>query len=103
MESNMIDITLTPEASAKFKKLLAEENSSDTVFRIREAKVGCACKSHMELRMGMDERGDAEDEQEVLCEGMPFVIGNDVIDIYGTRYSISLDENELPRILSSDK
>lgn len=102
MESNMLEITLTPEAMNKFKNLLAEEDG-DAVFRIREAKVGCACKSHMELRMGIDERGDSEEEQEVMCEGMPFVIGNDVIDIYGSRYSISLEENDLPKIQALDK
>ena len=98
----MLEITLTPEAMNKFKNLLAEEDG-DAVFRIREAKVGCACKSHMELRMGIDERGDSEEEQEVMCEGMPFVIGNDVIDIYGSRYSISLEENDLPKIQALDK
>ncbi|WP_347865065.1 ErpA-related iron-sulfur cluster insertion protein [Bilophila wadsworthia] len=97
----MLEITLSQEAIAKFKALLTEEDNEDAVYRIREAKVGCACKSHMELRMGIDER--EEEEQEVNVEGIPFIISNDVIDIYGSRYSIDLDENKLPQITALDK
>ncbi|WP_446423643.1 ErpA-related iron-sulfur cluster insertion protein [Mailhella sp.] len=94
----MLNITLSPEAAARFKELLAEEDNEDAVFRIREVKVGMACKSHMELRMGIDEREDEDEEQEVTVEGMPFVINNDVIDIYGSDYDVVLDENGLPNI-----
>lgn len=94
----MLTINLSPEAVARFKELLVEEDNEDAVFRIREVKVGMACKSHMELRMGIDEREDEDEEQEVTVEGMPFVINNDVIDIYGTVYDVVLDENGLPKI-----
>ena len=97
----MLEITLSQEAIAKFKALLTEEDNEDAVYRIREAKVGCPCKSHMELRMGIDER--EEEEQEANVEGIPFIISNDVIDIYGSRYSIDLDENKLPQITALDK
>ena len=97
----MLEITPSQEAIAKFKALLTEEDNEDAVYRIREAKVGCACKSHMELRMGIDER--EEEEQEANVEGIPFIISNDVIDIYGSRYSIDLDENKLPQITALDK
>ena len=97
----MLEITLSQEAIAKFKALLTEEDNEDAVYRIREAKVGCACKSHMELRMGIDER--EEEEQEANVEGIPFIISNDVIDIYGSRYSIDLAENKLPQITALDK
>ena len=36
----MLEVTLAPELVAKFKELLAEEDSEDAVFRIRETKVG---------------------------------------------------------------
>ena len=96
----MLEITLSQEAIAKFKALLTEEDNEDAVYRIREAKVGCACKSHMELRMGIERE---EEEQEANVEGIPFIISNDVIDIYGSRYSIDLDENKLPQITALDK
>ena len=99
----MLEITLSQEAIAKFKALLTEEDNEDAVYRIREAKVGCACTSHMELRMGIDEREEEDEEQEANVEGMPFIISNDVIDIYGSRYSIDLDENKLPQITALDK
>ena len=38
----MLEITLSQEAIAKFKALLTEEDNEDAVYRIREAKVGCA-------------------------------------------------------------
>lgn len=36
----MLDITLAPEISTKFKELLKEEDNDEAVFRIRETKVG---------------------------------------------------------------
>lgn len=99
----MLAITLSPEAIARFKELLEEEDNEDAVFRIREVKVGMACKSHMELRMGIDEREDEDEEQEVTVEGMPFVVSNDVIDIYGTSYNVALDENGLPKITANNQ
>ena len=99
----MLEVTLSPEACEKFKALLADEDSEDAVLRIKEVKVGVACKSHMELRMSIDEREDADEEQEIAVEGMPFVVSNDVIDTYGSRYSITLDENTLPKITALDK
>ncbi len=99
----MLEITLSPESSEKFKNLLAEEDSDDAVLRIREVKVGMACKSHMELRMSVDEREDPDEEQEVEVNGMPFVVNNDVVDTYGSRFSIALDENTLPKVTALDK
>lgn len=98
----MLKITLSPDAIARFKELLADEDNEDAVFRIREVKVGMACKSHMELRMGIDEREDEDEEKEVTVEGMPFVVSNDVIDIYGLEYDVTLDENGLPKIKANN-
>ena len=36
----MLNIMLSPEAVVKLQGLLAEEESDDTVLRIREVKVG---------------------------------------------------------------
>ena len=99
----MLNITLSPEAAARFKELLAEEDNEDAVFRIREVKVGMACKSHMELRMGIDEREDEDEEQEVTVEGMPFVINNDVIDIYGSGTYFYLIPTPMYRQMNDDE
>jgi len=99
----MLEITLSPEALARFQTLLSEEDNEDTVFRIREVKVGMACKSHMELRLGIDEREDADEEQETEVEGMSFVVNNDIIDIYGESFAIAMDENGLPRITALNR
>jgi len=94
----MLEITIASEVSAKFKGLLEGENDSNAVFRIYETKVGGGCKSRMELRVGLDERADADEEQETQVEGLPFVISNDVIDSYGAKYSVTVNENGMPGV-----
>ncbi len=96
----MLNITVAPEILAKFKELLAEEDNEDAVFRIRETKVGGGCKSHMELRVSLDEREDPDEEQEVQIEGLPFVVNEDVIASYGLTYTIFVGENGVPAVSS---
>jgi len=94
----MLAITIASEVSAKFKELLEEENDKNAVFRIYETKVGGGCKSRMELRVSLDERAEADEEQEIQVEGMAFVISNDVIDSYGAKYSVIVNENGMPGV-----
>ena len=82
-------ITLTPEVAAKFKELLVQEADENAVFRIKEVKIGGGWKSHLELRVSMDEREDPDEECEVSVNDLPFVISNEVIDSYGEKYSIA--------------
>lgn len=94
----MLKIDVTPEISNKFKELLKEEDSDDAIFRIRETKVGGGCKSRIELRVSLDEREDPDEEKEVQIDGIPFVVSNEVIDSYGLKYSIFVDENDMPGV-----
>ena len=94
----MLKIDVTPEISNKFKELLKEEDSDDAIFRIRETKVGGGCKSRIELRVSLDERDDPDEEKEVQVDGIPFVVSNEVIDSYGLKYSIFVDENDMPGV-----
>ncbi len=94
----MLNIAMTPEVVAKFKALLAEEDDDDVVFRIREAKVGGGCKSRIELRVGLDERDDPDEEQEIQVDGIPFVVSNEVIESYGEKFSIAEDEAGMPGV-----
>ena len=55
----------------------------------------------MELRVSLDEREDSDEEQELQVEGMPFVVGNEVIDSYGLTYTIFVGETGIPRVSSS--
>lgn len=52
----------------------------------------------MELRVSLDERTDASEEQEIQVDGIPVVVSNDVIDSYGTKYSIVVTENGMPGV-----
>lgn len=47
----------------------------------------------MELRVSLDEREDPDEEQEIEVEGIPFVVNEDVIDSYGLKYTIAVDEH----------
>ncbi len=94
----MLKISVTPEISNKFKALLKEEDSDEAVFRIRETKVGGGCKSRIELRVGLDEREDPDEEKEVQVDGIPFVVSNEVIDSYGLEYSIFVDDHDMPGV-----
>lgn len=94
----MLEITVSAEVVKKFKSILSEENNEDAVFRIRETKVGGGCKSHMELRVSIDEREDPDEEQEIKVDGLPFVVSNEVIDSYGEKFSVAADENGMPAV-----
>ena len=50
----------------------------------------------MELRVSLDEREDPDEEQEIEVEGIPFVVNEDVIDSYGLKYTIAVDEHNMP-------
>ncbi len=99
----MLKITMTPEIADKFKAILKEEDSDDAVFRIREAKVGGGCKSRIELRVSPDERDDPDEEKEVTVDGIPFVVGNDVIESYGSEFSIFVDDHDMPAVRAASQ
>lgn len=94
----MLEITVPTEILNKFQSLLKEEDSDDAVIRIRETKVGGGCKSRMELRVSVDEREDPDEEKEVEVGGLPFVINNEVIDSYGEKFEIFLNESGVPSV-----
>lgn len=48
--------------------------------------------------MSLDEREDPDEEQEIEVDGLPFVVSNDVIDSYGLKYSITVDEHSMPSV-----
>ena len=54
----------------------------------------------MELRVSLDEREDPDEEQEIEVEGIPFVVNEDVIDSYGLKYTIAVDEHNMPAVSS---
>ena len=48
--------------------------------------------------MSIDERDDLEDETEVVVDGLVFVATLEVIDSYGSKYSIDVTESGLPSV-----
>jgi hypothetical protein len=75
------------------RNLLVEEGD-DAVIRLREAKIGNACKSVIVLRASVDERGD--DDVETVLDSIPIVMSEDFADQYGQDYTIYLDEHGMP-------
>lgn len=94
----MLEITVPPEVLSKFEELLKEEDSDDAVVRIRETKVGGGCKSRIVLKVSIDEREDADEEQETKVGGLPFVVNNEVIDAHGEKFEIFVNEAGVPDV-----
>ncbi len=88
-----MDIAITNEATDRLRELL-EAEGSDAVVRVREVKVGSACKAKMVLRLSIDER--ESDDLEGQAGSLPFVINEDLADQYGLNFSVALDEEKMP-------
>ncbi|MDR2574314.1 MAG: ErpA-related iron-sulfur cluster insertion protein [Desulfovibrio sp.] len=88
-----MNIAITSDAAEKLETLLKEEGKQ-AVVRIRETKVGSACKSKIVLRLSIDEREDEDREGE--ANSLPFVISEELAEQYGENFSVSLDENKMP-------
>lgn len=97
----MLQINMPPEITEKFKDLLKEEDNDDAVIRIREAKVGGGCKSRICLKVSIDEREDPDEETEVVVDGIPFVVNNEVIDGYGAVFELFVDDHNMPAVRSA--
>ncbi len=84
----MPTVTVEPDVLAKFKQLFEDEGNDEAKFRIKEVKVGGGCKSHIELRVSLDEAEDPDEEVYLDVDGVPFVISNDMLESYGDAYRI---------------
>ncbi|MDR2669572.1 MAG: ErpA-related iron-sulfur cluster insertion protein [Desulfovibrio sp.] len=84
-------ITISDEAASKLRTLLGEEGDAACV-RVRESKIGAACKSRIVLRLSIDERSD--DDLEAPAQSVPFVIDRDLADQYGENFVVALDEHQ---------
>ena len=54
----------------------------------------------MELRVSIDERDDPDEEEETAVDGLPIVVSLEVIDSYGSTFTIAAGENGLPVVSS---
>ncbi|MDR3175489.1 MAG: ErpA-related iron-sulfur cluster insertion protein [Desulfovibrio sp.] len=90
-----MNISITADAADKLSSLLKKEGG-DAVVRIREGKVGSACRCKIVLKLSIDEREDEDVEGQAAS--LPFVISEDLADQYGEKFSVSLDGNQLPTV-----
>lgn len=91
----MLHITLTPEAAEGLRALLAREHDNARI-RIREFKTGCGtCSKNFAivLRLSIDEQED--EDVEGHAESLPFIIDRDLVDQYGTEFSVAMDANAM--------
>lgn len=86
-----MNITMAGDAADKLRALL-DEKGPEARIRVRETKIGCACKSKIVLRLSIDERQD--EDIEGTASALPFVIHQDIVDQYGTAFIVSLDEHQ---------
>lgn len=90
-----MNIAITEDAAARLCELVAEEGG-DAVVRIRETKVGSACKAKFVLKLSIDERDD--DDAEAQVASLPFVANQDLLEQYGEDFTVRLDENGMPDV-----
>jgi Fe-S cluster assembly iron-binding protein IscA len=88
-----MNITISDDAAQKLGALLKEEGDQ-SVVRIRETKVGSACKCKIVLKLSIDEREEEDVEGET--RSLPFVISEELAEQYGRNFSVTLDENLMP-------
>ncbi len=91
----MLNISITDEAAARLRAILNEEND-EACIRVRETKIGTACKSKVVLRLSIDQREDEDVKGE--AESLPFVASPEIMDQYGESFSVFLDENKTPAV-----
>lgn len=75
----------------KLRRLLANEDD-DAVVRVRETKIGSACKARTVLRLSIDTREDDDVEAEI--QSMPFVMNEDLVDQYGENLQVTFLEED---------
>jgi Fe-S cluster assembly iron-binding protein IscA len=92
-----MNITLTDDAADRLRALL-ENEGEDACIRIRETKIGAACKAKIVLVLSIDEREDDDVEEEV--NALPFAINSDLVDQYGEEFAVSLDEKQIPVVVA---
>ncbi|GHT87221.1 hypothetical protein FACS1894116_01090 [Betaproteobacteria bacterium] len=92
-----MNITLTDDAATRLRTLL-ENEGEDACIRIRETKIGAACKARIVLVLSIDEREDEDVEEE--AGALPFVINSDLVDQYGEAFSVSLDGMKVPVVVA---
>lgn len=76
----------------KLRKLLEKEDD-DAVVRVRETKIGSACKAKNVLRLSIDMREDDDVEAEV--NGIPFVMNEELVEQYGDNLTVRYLEEDL--------
>lgn len=87
-----MNIALNDDIKGKLSRLLANEGD-DAVVRVREAKIGSACKARTVLRLSIDEREN--EDVEATIDSIPFVINEELIEQYGDDFTVEFLEEDL--------
>ena len=86
-----MNIAMNNDIVGKLRQLLATEDD-DSVVRIRETKIGSACKARTVLRLSIDMREDEDVETEI--DAIPFVMNEELAEQYGTDLVVNYIEEE---------
>ncbi|MCL1939498.1 MAG: ErpA-related iron-sulfur cluster insertion protein [Desulfovibrionaceae bacterium] len=91
-----MNVKMNNGVAEKFRALLKEEGG-DAAVRIRETKVGTACKARIVLRASID---DEREDDDVVAEidSIPFVINEELVEQYGLDFVITLGEDGMPEV-----
>lgn len=91
----MVSMKFTDDAAARIRGSLAKAGKG-TRASIREGRIGSPCCGRMmlDLVITRPKNGDVQGE----VQGIPFTVGSDLLQVYGSSFSISLDENGFPLV-----
>ncbi len=88
----MFSVSFDDDMFNKIKNLLEDEDDG-TGIRLKEYKVGSACKTKFVLGIGMDEPDEDEDET-MIIDGVLFLAEKSFLERYGNSFRIYLNENK---------
>ena len=85
----MFKVTVEENVLARLREMLEDE---DSCVRVREYKLGVACRTRIILGLGIEEMDEDEDEKTVVA-GLPFIAETDFLLRYGRSFAVTFNES----------
>ncbi len=98
----MFSVNATDDIFEKFKEML-EDEGEDGGIRLREFKVGQACKSKLVPGLSVDDEFDDVEDIRVEIHGIPFFAEKYFVERYGDSYDVIIDPQKGPVLTPTNK
>lgn len=87
----MFNVLIDDSLLAKLNDMLQDEDEGACI-RLREYKLGAACRTRIILGLGVDEPVEDEDE-EMEIRGVPFIAESDFLHRYGREFKVNFSDD----------